>query len=96
MRKIFKYEIEQTDEQVLSLPKGAKILSIIEQYNKPVIYAIVDPNEKEIDNYNVVTLGTGFDVYFELPRPSYKFLGTLSFMGGNLIFHYFYKLVFEE
>lgn len=93
MNKIYKYPIAQTDEQGLTLPKGSQILSIINQYDKPVIYAIVDPNTKQGQMYNIRTIGTGHEIDDDLSK--YTFIGTLSFLSGNLIFHYFIRLVSE-
>lgn len=91
MIKIYKYEIEQTDHQTLTLPRGSKILSIIEQYGKPVIYAIVDTDVVLTDNYEIIIVGTGHEINSILNIMYYVFLGTLSFVEGNLIFHYFYR-----
>jgi hypothetical protein len=44
--KIFKYNLEVTDEQTLKLPPGSRVLSVINQRDNIVLYAFVHP----IDN----------------------------------------------
>lgn len=87
-RKIYKYTLELTDKQVLSLPQGAKLLSVEEQGGKIVLYALVNPEEK---------IRAGFKIYvFETGHPlpeiiySFDFLGTVKLQDGALMFHVFY------
>jgi len=94
MNKIYKYKIAMTDEQVLVLPEGAQIISIIEQYGKPVVYAMVNTKAQPDQIYNIRTIGTGQAIGDNLSK--YKFIGTLSFRNVNLVFHYFIKLMSSE
>lgn len=89
MKKIFKYEIQPEDYQKLELPKGSKILSVLEQYEKVVLYALVNPSESNVEVYDIAVKGTGHD--FPPKLDSYTFLGSVKLMRGVLIFHIFYK-----
>ena len=93
MITIYKYPIAHTDEQVLTLPSGSQIISVAKQYNNVVIYAMVNPTELLMDSYHVIILGTGTPIEWKIL--DYKFLGTLAFSNGDLMFHYFVKLVSE-
>lgn len=89
MHKIFKYELEPTDQQILQLPYGAQILDIQVQGGAPFVWAMVNPDAKLADR-KFVTVGTGHEIkdgYLE----SLKYIGTYQISGGVLIFH-----VFEE
>ena len=87
MERIFKYQLDIVDEQTLNLPYTAKILSVIEQHNKVVLYAAVD-DEHEPHQRLIRIVGTGH------PFPDIEqcvYLGTVSTHDGHLIWH-----VFEE
>lgn len=90
-KKIYKYKLETVDFQHLELPKGSKIISVLEQYNDIVLYAIVDPDIKDIEFYDIAIKGTGHD--FPEKLDTYTFLGSVKLMNGALIFHVFYKTV---
>ena len=84
MKTIWKYEVNPYSEQ--RLPKGAEVLSVQVQKDKPCIWVLVDPsNEKELRVFRVY--GTGH----ELPDNPGKFIGTFQLFDGDLVFH-----VFEE
>lgn len=55
---IFKYKI---DNDGISLPAGAQILSCQLQDNCFHIWALVDPNESNVEHYNVQVVGTGHE-----------------------------------
>lgn len=89
-RSIYKYPISIDDTQTLTLPKGAEILSVINQYETPCIYAMVDTETKETEEYAIEGYGTGHSIRHD---DSYKFLGTVAMMDGNFIYHLFYKKI---
>lgn len=95
-RKIFKYNLEVTDKQTLKLPPGSHILSVMNQRDNIVLYALVWPTEnKEVyEDVSIRIVGTGHDIDFFIPAErfggGYKFLGTVSLHGGALMFHVFY------
>jgi hypothetical protein len=88
MKVIYKYPLEIKDDQYIKLPKGSRLLSACEQYENIVIYALVDDNAEDMEDYNFVIHGTGHyadDVFYN----DYQFLGTVKLRGGALIFHVF-------
>lgn len=89
MRTIHKFKLALTTTQKIELPVGAEILSVINQQENAVLYAKVDPKEKEIEERIINIYPTGSEPFkiesgFEL-----NFLATLSFKVGTLIFHFF-------
>lgn len=88
--KIYKYTLSATDHQPLPLPVGSKILSVANQYDNMVLYAIVTESETQ-DMYDIMVKGTAHDLPDNVN--DYQFLGTVKLMGGKLMFHVFYKRV---
>lgn len=94
--KVFKYNLEVTDEQTLKLPPGSRVLSVMNQRDNIVLYALVNPinNKNLTEDISIRIVGTGHDIDFFIPNPNladgYKFLGTISLHGGALMFHVFY------
>ncbi len=85
---IYKYEISPSRGFAeYRLPKGARLLSVDEQYNRMVVYAAVDPLEKEQDVFNFFVFGTGHP----FTKPDATFLGTVKMLEGKLMFHVFYQ-----
>jgi len=91
MKKIYKYLLLATDFQNLELPKGSKIISVIELYDGMVLYAIVDTDTTETELYDIAVKGTGHP--FPEKLDTYTFLGSVKLMNGSLVFHVFYKKV---
>ncbi len=92
-RAIYKYPLAPTDSQILCLPKGAKILSIITQNEAVCLYAEVNTAAVSgaDDRYEIRIYGTGHQLRDDLD--DFNFLGTVSLHGGLLVFHIFYKKV---
>lgn len=85
MEKIYKYHIEVTDEQQVSLPKGAQILTVQTQQEQPCIWVLVDP-QMPTELVTIRVHGTGHDVP---DSDNLKYIGTFQMMGGGLVFHTF-------
>ena len=90
-KKIFKYQLEVTDSQFVSMPQGSKIISVEEQSDKVVIYAIVRPLGQREEKHEIKILGTGHPVSFD--ENEYSFVGTVKLAGGELMFHVFERLI---
>lgn len=88
MKKIFKYPVEITDEQLLILPLGAKVLSAIEQDDNIVVYALVEPTVEFKKNVEIRIAGTGHNITFDLQK--FKFLSIVKTHGGRFVWHVFY------
>jgi len=91
-RRIFKYPLEIADRQIIKVPAGGIPLSIIEQRGDVVLYASVpEDNDPEITkDLEIHIVGTGHIIAFDTVN-DFKFLGTVSVEGGQLIWHVFFK-----
>lgn len=88
MKTIWKYSLLPTTGQNLSLPFGAEILSVKEQNENIVLYALVDPNEEGKTNRMVLIFGTGHEIS---NIKGFQFIDTVKLQGGALMFHVFIK-----
>jgi hypothetical protein len=82
MKKIYKYDLEITDEQFLELPAQAKVLSIGIQNNQLKLWALVNPDNFST-KHRVTIFGTGEPIQ-EVPI---QLLGTVFIR--DLAFHVF-------
>lgn len=89
--KIWKYpiDVERSDEwqSVLLKGHGARLLSVSVQDGKPVIYALVDPNEPAIEQhyrFYAAMTGSPCGVPFNA-----RFLGTIQMYGDAFVLHVF-------
>jgi hypothetical protein len=94
MKKIFKYPIEKPDENgeaMIEVPVNSTILTVEQQYQSQiVVYAIVDvDNQQGIRRVQVRVVGTGHEINFD--TNDFKYLGTVKFGDGQLMFHVFIK-----
>ena len=76
-KKIWKYALDIDTTNVVLMPKGAEVLSVGLQNNKPVVWALVDPNEEEKDPKVFYMFGTGEGISLEM-NANTRFLGTLQ------------------
>ncbi|WP_434006830.1 DUF7352 domain-containing protein [Paenibacillus konkukensis] len=70
----------------LELPLGSQILSVKEQRNEVVLYALVNPDEEIRETYNILVYGTVHDI--EVNISDYEFLDSVLLQSGSLVFHY--------
>lgn len=88
MEKIYKYPLEITDEQVIMLPTGAKILTIQAQNDIPCFWAMVNPTAPNDMAITIRIFGTGY----EIKDTDYlEYIGTFQIYNGTLVFHVFVK-----
>jgi len=87
MNAIYKYELSEEKIQWVSLPLNSTVLSVVEQHEKIVMYAIVDSEQENTQEIEFLLLGTGqiFNYVFD----DYTFLNTVNLSGGSLMFHVF-------
>ena len=86
MKNILKYALKVEDKQYLQLPLNSRLLSVEEQRENIVLYALVDDEEQTLEKYLIIMHGTGHradDV------SGYNFLGTVQLKNGALVFHIF-------
>lgn len=87
MRKIFKYPIPIAGEFELSLPEGARPLSVQVQDDQPCLWALVDP-AKETVQKRFRLAGTGHPIE---NAETLSFIDTFQLGTAAKVFH-----VFEE
>lgn len=84
--RVLKYTLETTDRQSLSMPAGAKILTVQTQYEMCQLWALVDETEnvREARHFVIVGMGNPFPdgIHF-------TFIGTYQLRSGGLVFHVF-------
>jgi hypothetical protein len=87
MRTIYKYELNIEDMVELQLPKGAKILSVQSQNDKPVLWCLVD-TEAPKENRMFRLAGTGHEIGKEIEN-RIEFIGTFQILNGAFVGHLF-------
>ncbi len=87
MMRVFKYEIPMKDSFELALPRDAKIISFQVQYDKPVIWALVDIEETRKTEREFRLVGTGHPL--EKSAVDVFHIGTVQMHMGNLVLHLF-------
>jgi hypothetical protein len=86
MLSVYKYPVIPNDYIDLSLPQGAIILSVQSQYDKPQLWALVDP-ESPVELRRFRLAGTGHPIKESADK--LYFHDTFQLHGGQLIFHLF-------
>ena len=84
MERIWKFPLLVQDEQTLSLPAGAQLLTVQMQNGAPCLWAMVGETEAQ-EHVAIRMHGTGhtFDA------TGYVYISTFQMMGGGLVFHVF-------
>ena len=85
MLKVYKYEIDVNDYFEIELPSGATVLKVDEQFGKPCLWALVNP-ESQKTKRTFRFAGTGHPIDDDKPL---QFVNTFQMKGGALIFHIF-------
>lgn len=83
MKRIYKYPITVDDKITLSLPLGAKILTVQMQKTCPCLWVMVDPDLPKVER-RFCLYGTGMEV-----KDNPFYIGSFQMLGGDLIFHLF-------
>ena len=86
MQKIYKYNLDIVDSQLVEMPYGAQILSVQQQQSELVMWAIVN-TEQETVKREILIVGTG--------NPSNNHLWIMDYIGivqlDGLVWHVFDK-----
>lgn len=86
-KRIWKYELEVTDIQNISIPKGGEILTVQIQSGKPCLWVLVEPQSAtEIRSFEI--FGAGNPVLSDIGT-SRKYISTFQLMEGSLVLHMF-------
>lgn len=84
MQVIYKYPLEVTGSQSISMPKGAKVLCVQVQRDVPCLWAIVDlANEVNLRRFRI--WGTGHPV----DESDLRYIGTFQLNEGGFVGHVF-------
>jgi hypothetical protein len=96
MKTIWKYPLAVMDEQIISMPQGAFLLSVQVQRNRGgnnvCLWALVDDSAPE-EGRRIRMVGTGHDASaavrnIGINRPP-RFIDTFQLQDGDLVFHVF-------
>ncbi len=86
MKKIWKFTLPVTMYPIVSMPKGARVLSVDVQHGDVQAWALVDPQApKELREFRMA--GTGHPIKDEIV--SWRFIGTVQM--GDHVCHIFEK-----
>lgn len=89
MNTIWKFKLENIDQQTIEIPLPAKILSVVEQNDDIMLYSVVD-NDKDVPKIPVDILIKGAGDFVENNIGLYTFLGTVKLFINEEIWHVFY------
>ena len=86
---IYKYTLKKTanNEICAEMPFNAKIISVGYQRGDIQVWAIVNPSDKDFHTVFFNVYGTGHEVN----KIEGKFLGTVVWPDGSLVFHIYLK-----
>jgi hypothetical protein len=87
VRTIWKYTLDATNEQIIQMPRGARVLSCAMQHGELCIWAFSVGQTILVDR-TVQIRGTGHSADGVDAK---DFVGTVLMHGGNLVFHVFVK-----
>lgn len=85
-RSIYKYELRVDDEQIVQLPRGAQVLCVQTQRERPCLWCLVDV-DAPIEPRTFRIYGTGHP--FDRDPLDTRYIGTFQLRGGQLVFHVF-------
>jgi len=83
MKTIWKFPLAGNAEQYISMPAGAEVIAVQEQFGAVQAWAIVDP-AKPLRVVQIIIRGTGQPL-----GEVGKYVGTFQMEGGGFVFHAF-------
>ena len=96
MFEIWKFPLLIMDEQAIKIPATARFLSLIEQYDFPTLYFLVEVDDSpQFREISLSIRGTGQPLTKAFLDQSH-FLGTISTHQGELIWHIFSKCLLTK
>ena len=85
---VYKYPLDISGYNEISMPIGAEILTVQIQDGKAFVWALVDINPyKNLEVRKIAVYGTGHTIHTDV-----KYIGTIQMMDGKLVFHVFEEL----
>ncbi|QRQ99760.1 DUF7352 domain-containing protein [Dyadobacter sandarakinus] len=91
MRTIYKYPVEVTDQFIIEMPIDSEILSlqIDQKTGLPVIWAMVETDNIQIEPRIFAVIGTGNPIPKLEGIGDYDFIGTFQLHNGSFVGHLF-------
>jgi hypothetical protein len=91
MKVIRKYRLNKTLGTSITLPVGSKILSIQNQSEQVVMWALVDLSVEKTETRRIERFVTGFDQIrnTDYEKAGMEYISTVQFSGGNFVLHFF-------
>lgn len=83
MKTVYKYPLQTMIESV-SMPAGADILQVSNQFNSVCMWALVDTT-RPVETRRFYIIGTGHP----LPEEPVVYLGTAKVENGHIVLHVF-------
>ena len=80
--RIWKYPLEVTDRLALTMPPGAKFLTVQMQHGKPCLWALVDETKRDTATRRIAIYGTGNP----MPDEPGTYIATFQMMGERQYF----------
>ena len=87
MKKIWKFPLEITGEQNVTMPQNARIMSVQAQNRQLFLWVLCEVENVKVKR-KIYIYGTGYEVKNSLAK---KFIDTVQAHKGQLVWH-----VFEE
>lgn len=84
MKTIWKVEVDVAQDVPIRVPKGARILTLHVQHDRPCIWFLCDPKAEMVER-KIFWYGNGHPV----PDRPGEYLGTILLHNGTLVFHAF-------
>ena len=84
--RVYKYPIEIQDVVRVTMPKGARVLTVQDQHGRPCLWVAVDPSQSELEERIFRIAGTGHPIVDEIVD---DYVGTIQTFNGRLVFHVF-------
>ena len=82
MRVIWKFPLENRVHNNVQMPKGAQVVHVAAQFEKPCLWALVDPDaEPEVRRFGIAATGQNFD------EAEAHYVGTFMLAGGAFLGH---------
>jgi hypothetical protein len=87
--KIFKYTLKAVVVQKVVVPRPGRILSVVNQNEKIVLYVMVNDNASSTYSLEIIIYGTGHEIKGNTDH--LLFLDTVNLSEGDLMFHVFLR-----
>ena len=87
MNRVYKYPLPVNDLVTIAMPRLAHILTAHAQHGEICVWALVNPDEQEVEQRTFRIAGTGHDV--NVPINCLRYIGSAHLHGGSLVFHIF-------